>query len=119
MKTTFEYIDADRAIEKLKNLKKDNKKRKIIICTIDFENEIEIRKTASPDEGCVLVEKSKSIIYNNDTYFPHMELYSIIQKDISNVQASGIMHDIIWCHGWWRNYIINFVQFQQIQTNVR
>lgn len=93
----FEYISEDKAIEKLQQLKREHKKnRKIIICTIDFDNDTEIRKTATPDEGCSLVKRSKTIFLDNDKYFPHMELYSAAQ-DINNIQAIGIMHDIIWC----------------------
>ena len=62
----------------------------------DFDNDEESRKTATPDEGCVLVRKSKTIIINEDTFIPHMELYSVQQNDIENIIKKGIMHDIIF-----------------------
>ena len=98
MKTTFEYLDTDSAIRRLQEIKKSNKKRRITICTIDFDNDIETVKTASPDEGCILINKSKTIILNDDQYFPHLELYPIMQ-DIDNIKAVGVMHDIILCTG--------------------
>lgn len=98
MKTTFEYLDMDTAIKRLQEIKKLNRKRRITICTIDFDNDIETVKSASPDEGCTLIRNSKTIILNGDQYFPHMELYSIMQ-DINNIKSVGTMHDIILCGG--------------------
>ena len=101
MKTSFEYMTIDEALGKMKQLKKQRKNGKkinVIICTIDFDNDIETRKAASPDEGCVLIKKSKTLIYNHDEFLPHMELYPVI-KDINNLKSEGIMHDIIWCGG--------------------
>lgn len=96
MKSTYEFKDVDSAIRELKKLKKGNKNRKIIICTIDFDKDEQSRKTATPDEGCILVEKSKTIIINEDTFISHMELYSTIQTDIENIIRKGVMHDIIF-----------------------
>lgn len=101
MKTTIEYCDEDKAIKILRKIKKDNKagkKRGVVICTINFDEDTEIRKVANPEEGCILVKNSKTIILNNDNFFPHMELYSIIQ-DINNIRKRGIMHDIIFFSG--------------------
>lgn len=100
-KTTVEYCDIDRAIKILQKMKKDNKSgksRRIIISTIDFDDDVETRKTATPDEGCVLVRKAETIVLNDDVLFPHMELYSIFQ-DINDIRRRGIMHDIILCSG--------------------
>lgn len=100
-KTTVEYCDIDRAIKILQKMKKDNKygkNRRIIISTIDFDVDVETKKTATPDEGCVLVRKAETIVLNNDVYFPHMELYSILQ-DINDIRRKGIMHDIVLCSG--------------------
>lgn len=100
-KTRVEYCDIDRAIkilQKMKKVNKSGKNRRIIISTIDFAEDMETRKTATPDEGCVLVRKAETIILNDDVFFPHMELYSIFQ-DINNIRRSGIMHDIILCSG--------------------
>lgn len=96
MGSTFEFNDVDSAIQKLQDLKKENKNGKIVICTIDFDNDKESRKVATPDEGCVLVRKSKTIIINEDTFIPHMELYSTKQTDLENIIKTGVMHDIIF-----------------------
>lgn len=100
MRTTFEYCNEEQAIKILQKLKKNkgNKKQRIIICTIDFDNDTQIRKTASPDEGCILIRNSEMILLNKDDYVPHMELYSIIQ-DMNNIRSKGVMHDIIWGSG--------------------
>lgn len=95
MNSTFKFADVDSAIQKLQDLKKENKNGRIVICTIDFDNDKESRTTATPDEGCVLVRKSKTIIINEDTFIPHMELYSVVQNDLENIIKKGIMHDII------------------------
>ena len=96
MNSTFKFSDIDSAIEKLQKLKKENKNGTIVICTVDFDNDEESRKTATVDEGCVLVRKSKTIVINEDTFIPHMELYSVVQNDIENIIKKGIMHDIIF-----------------------
>lgn len=96
MQTTFEYMDADNAIKRLQKLKKENKKAKILICTIDFDNDKESRQAATPDEGCILVKKTKTIIINEDPFIPHMECYSIVQNDLENIIKRGVMHDIIF-----------------------
>lgn len=96
MSSTFKFTDVDSAIQKLQELKKENKNIRIIICTVDFDNDEESRKTATPDEGCVLVKKSKTIIINEDTFIPHIELYSVKQNDLENIIKKGIMHDIIF-----------------------
>lgn len=93
---SFKFTDVDDAIKKLQDLKKENKKGRIVICTIDFDNDKESRKTATPDEGCLLVRRSQTIIMNEDTFLPHMELYSSKQTSIENIIREGIMHDIIF-----------------------
>lgn len=101
MKTTIEYCDEDKAIKILKKMKKENKsgkKRRIVICTFNFDEDTETRKVASPEEGCLLVKKAETIILDDDVYFPHMELYSIFQ-DIHDIRRKGVMHDIILCSG--------------------
>lgn len=96
MNSTFKFTDVDSAIQKLQDLKKENKNGRIVICTIDFDNDKESRKTTTSDEGCVLVRKSKTIVINEDTIIPHMELYSVVQNDLENIIKKGIMHDIIF-----------------------
>ena len=49
MRETFECMDCDKAIEKLQRLKKENKKRKVIICTVDFDSDEESTKITTPD----------------------------------------------------------------------
>ena len=101
MKTSFEYMSIEDGMKKMRHLEKKMKKGKnikVIICTIDFDNDTEMRKTATPDEGCVLIKKSKTLIYNPDKIFPHIESYSIMQ-DINHIKTEGIMYDIIWCGG--------------------
>lgn len=100
-KAAVEYCNIDKAIEILQKMKKENKsgkKRRIIISTIDFDEDIQTRKTATPEEGCVLVRKAETIVLNDDIFFTHMELYSIFQ-DINDIRRNGIMHDIILCSG--------------------
>ena len=96
MNSIRKFTDVDSAIKGLQDLKKDGKTGKIIICTIDFDNDEESRTIASPEEGCVLVKKSKTIIINEDEYIPHLELYSRVQNDLENIICEGIMHDIIF-----------------------
>ena len=96
MRTTFEYMNTDDAIKRLQKLKRENKKAKILICTIDFDNDMEMRQAATPDEGCVLVRKTKTIIVNEDPFIPHMECYSVVQNDLENIIKRGVMHDIIF-----------------------
>lgn len=95
MSSIRRFSDVDSAIKELEDLKKDGKNRNVVICTIDFDNDEESRKIATPEEGCVLVKKSKTIIINEDEYIPHMELYSIVQHDLENILKKGTMHDII------------------------
>lgn len=96
MNSTFKFLDYDSAIQKLQDLKKENKNGTIIICTINFDNDEESRKTATVDEGCLLVRRSKTIIINEDTFIPHMELYSVGQNNLEKIIKKGIMHDIIF-----------------------
>lgn len=95
MRETFECLDMDKAIEKLQKLKKDKKRRKVIICTVDFDSDEESTKITTPEEGCLLVRKSKTIIMNEDTYIPHMQLFST-KQDFKNILREGTMHDIIF-----------------------
>lgn len=93
---SYMYLDGDKAIETLQNLKKKNKKCKVIICTTDYDNNIDTdTKIATPDDGCILVRKSKTIIINEDTFIPHMQLYST-KQNIENIIKEGIVHDIIF-----------------------
>ena len=50
MRETFECMDCDKAIEKLQRLKKENKKRKVIVCTIDFDSDEESTKITTPED---------------------------------------------------------------------
>lgn len=93
---SFKFTNYDDAIRKLQDLKKENKKGNIVIWTIDFDNDKESRTIATPDEGCLLVRRSQTIIMNEDTFIPHMELYSKKQTDIENIIKEGVMHDIIF-----------------------
>lgn len=90
----YRLMDVDEAIEKLLELKKRNKKAKVVICTVDFDNNFEYKFVASPDEGCSLVRKSETIIMNEDMYIPHMQLFSKKQSNIENIQKEGVLHDI-------------------------
>lgn len=96
MSTSFKIVNVDDAIKKLQDLKRVNNNSTILICTIDFDNDEERQMTATPEEGCILVKKSKTVILNEDEFIPHIELYSIEQKDISNIIRRGTMHDIIF-----------------------
>ena len=91
---TYEFMSVDDAIKKLQDIKIKNDKARIIICTIDFDNDSESRLIETPDYGCALVRKSKTIIYNNDEFIPHMQLFTKKQDSIRNIQRIGVLHDI-------------------------
>lgn len=93
---SYRFGNYDEAINMLQSLKKQKPSKKHMVFTIDFENDIESEKTITPDEGCVLVRKSKTIIINEDVFMPHMQLFSTQQTDIENIIKEGIMHDIIF-----------------------
>ena len=90
---SYEFLNVDDAISKLPKMKKGGKK--VLVCVIDFDNEQEDRMTVTYDEGCKLIRDAKTIIHNDDQYVPHMELFSVIQKDINNIIRRGVIHDII------------------------
>lgn len=96
MKTeTYDYTSIDEAIERLQKLKEEGKNPKnVLIFTVDFDNNTSTKKLATPDDSCLLVRKSKTIIMNEDTYLPHMQLFNT-EQDIENIIRRGIMHDII------------------------
>lgn len=90
----YDYTSIDDAIERLQKLKREGKNPKnVVILTMDFDNNISSKKVTTPDDGCLLVKKSKTIIMNEDTYLPHMQLFST-EQDIENIIKRGIMHDI-------------------------
>lgn len=95
MKTeTYDYTSIDEAIERLQKLKEEGKNPKnVLIFTVDFDNNTSTKKVATPDDSCLLVRKSKTIIMNEDTYLPHMQLFNT-EQDIENIIRRGIMHDI-------------------------
>lgn len=92
---SYEFTDCDKAIEMLQNMKKNGQNGKIVVFTINFDDNTECKKIATTDEGRVLVRKSKTIVINEDTFLPHMQLFSNTQTDIENIIKKGIMHDII------------------------
>lgn len=98
MMESYRFGDYDEAIKMLQELKRQGKKNKQMVFTIDFDNDTESRKTITPEEGCILVRKSKTIIINEDVFIPHMQLFSTVQTDIKNLRKEGIMHDIIFGH---------------------
>lgn len=78
-----------------KKLKAEGKNPKnVVILTMDFDNNTSSKKIATPDDGCLLVRKSKTIIMNEDEYIPHMQLFNT-EQDIQNIIKRGIMHDIL------------------------
>ena len=93
MKTSYKFMSVDNAIKELSKLKKNNKH--VAVWVIDFDKEHEDKIMVSYTEGCNLIRKAKSIVHNDDEYIPHLELFSIVQKDINNVIRSGTMHDIL------------------------
>lgn len=93
---SYRFSSCDEAIEMLQKLKKQGKNDKIIVFTIDFDNDTESKDVATLDEGYTLVKKSETIIINEDLYTPHMQLFSKIQLDIKNIRKEGIMHDIVF-----------------------
>ena len=96
MKTeTYDYSTIDEAIERLQQLKAEGKNPKnVVILTMDFDNNTSSKKIVTPDDGCLLVRKSKTIIMNEDEYIPHMQLFNT-EQDIQNIIRRGIMHDIL------------------------
>lgn len=96
---SYRFGDYDEAIKMLQKLKKQGKKNKQLVFTIDFDNDMESKKAITPDEGCLLVRKSKTIVINEDFYLNHMQLFSTVQTDIENLRREGIMHDIIFKSG--------------------
>ena len=95
---TYEFSSYDEAIKILQSLKREGKDGKVIVFTINFDKNEESKKVVSPDEGCALVRRSQTIIINEDTYIPHMQLFSKKQSDIENIIRQGTMHDIIFGH---------------------
>ena len=95
MSQTYKFTDVDSAIEMLQNLKKLNIEKGIAF-TIDFDNQEESKKIVTPDDSCLLIRKSKTIIVNEDTYIPHMQVFSTNQSDLKNIRREGKMHDIIF-----------------------
>lgn len=89
---TLEFLNVDQAIEKLEYMKRKGKRT--IVCVIDFDNDTEERKTVTYAESCRLIEKANTIIHNQDDFIPHLELYSITQKDIYNIIPKGIIQDL-------------------------
>lgn len=92
---SYNFASYDEAIEKLQSMKKDGKNGKVTIFTIDFDNDTESKKVATTEEGCVLVRRSKTVIINEDTFIPHIQLFSKQQRSIENIIKEGIMHDVI------------------------
>lgn len=90
------YDEAIKALQSLKKQDEQGKERNIFVFTIDFDNESESKKIATPDEGCLLVGRSKSIIVNEDEFIPQMQLYSTKQSNIRNIKKEGVMHNIIY-----------------------
>ena len=93
---SYDVMNIDDAIKLLQNIKKKGKNAKILITTINFDKNKSSHRITSPDEGCVLVRESKTIIMNGDPYIAHMELYSERQGDIRHIRRKGEMHDIIF-----------------------
>jgi hypothetical protein len=93
----YGYYNIDQAIKKLQTLKKHEKKCKILIYTIDYDQNEESEKLTTPDEGCELVKKAKSIFFNEGEVFEHMQLFSTSQS-IEHITRAGIMHDITLPH---------------------
>ncbi len=93
MEACYKFLDIDAAIKKLIRLKRENKKA--IVYVIDFNNDITEKKLVTYDESCNIIRKAKTIVHNNDEYISHLEVFSILQKDISNILPKGIMHDIL------------------------
>ena len=91
---TYDFICVDDAIEKLRNLEKKNNRDRIIIWKIDFEKNSETKTISSADYGCRLAREAKSIIYNDDEYIPHLQLFTKMQESIRNIQRIGVMYDI-------------------------
>lgn len=95
MKESYNYMTCDEAIAKLQEMKKKNRNQKVLICSIDFDNDKSSRKVEDYDAGYVLVRKSKTVIFNEDVYVPHIQCYSK-KQDIENILREGTVHDIIF-----------------------
>jgi hypothetical protein len=82
------------AIFIMESLEKENKK--VVICEIDFDNDRESRKAATPREGSEIIMNGKTVVIHMDEFIPHIQVYSLFQKDLENIENKGIMHDIIF-----------------------
>ena len=91
---TYKVENYDEAIAILQRVKESGAKCNITIYTFDFDKNLESHKVTTPESVCILVEKSKTIIMNNDSYVPHMQLFSMVQSP-ENIVRKGIMHDVL------------------------
>lgn len=94
MTETYEAKSYDEAIAFLQKLKASGAECNITIYTFDFDKNLESHKVTTPEGVCILVEKSKTIIMNNDSFVPHMQLFSMVQSP-ENIVRKGIMHDVL------------------------
>lgn len=94
MTETYEVKSYDEAIAILQRLKSSGIECNIKIYTFDFDKNTECHKTTNPEGVLILVEKSKTIIVNDDPIVPHMQLFSVVQTPESIVRK-GIMHDVL------------------------
>lgn len=124
MTETYEVKSYDEAIAILQRLKSSGIECNIKIYTFDFDKNTECHKMTNPEGVLILVEKSKTIIVNDDPVVSHMQLFSVVQTPESIVRK-GIMHDVLLLRplakeSWLldsNTYIIK--TFGQLRTNVR
>lgn len=88
----FNIIDIDTAISLLERIKKENSN--ITVFIINFDENTSERKNMSYNESCDIIRNGSTIAYNQDDFIPHIEVFSIMQKNKENILPIGIMHDI-------------------------
>jgi len=84
-------LSKEEAIERLLNYKKE----KVLVYKINFDEMEERKKFVSKEECFILIENAKTIIFNEDDFISHMELFSVLQRDIENLTREGIMYDVL------------------------
>ena len=89
---SFDLIDIDKAISLLEKIKENNSNVAVFI--INFDENTSEMKNMSYNESCNIIHKGSTIAYNQDDFIPHIEVFSVVQKDKENILPIGIMHDI-------------------------
>lgn len=88
----FQFVDIDTAIAQLEKIKNGNKN--VVVFIINFDKNTSEKIIANYDESCKIIRNGSTIAYNQDDFIPHIEVFSVVQKNKENILPIGIMHDI-------------------------